>query len=107
VNRLIDVKTATGAPIDDARNYTVATLDFLVQGGDDLGWAMKQIPSERIELNAGPTVRDAAEAHIARLGVIQAPQSPLVDSAQPRLVILKEYPQPKKASSRRSRARRR
>ncbi len=107
VNRLIDVKTATGAPIEEASNYTLATLDFLVQGGDDLGWVMKQIPSERVELNAGPTVRDAAEAHIGRLGVIQSPQSPLVDSAQPRLIILKEYPQPKKASPRRSRTRRR
>jgi 2',3'-cyclic-nucleotide 2'-phosphodiesterase (5'-nucleotidase family) len=59
-HRLVSVEVA-GRPLDDAKTYTVATLDFLVSGGD--GYAQfKGLPDERTGLLARDALRACAES---------------------------------------------
>ncbi len=96
INRLIDVKlksvklkkgSRANPPLNDSKLYTVAIPDFLVSGGDDMGWFMAQIPKERILLNAGGTIRDAVEEFLIRAGTLNSPDRPLVDPRNPRIRI--------------------
>ncbi|MCM2323788.1 MAG: bifunctional metallophosphatase/5'-nucleotidase [Oligoflexia bacterium] len=88
VNRLIDVRLADGSKIVDEKTYTLATVDFLVTGGDDVGWALLQIPAER-QTQVDILIRDAAVQHIqtvfAKTGPLNSPRAPLVDEGNPRV----------------------
>ncbi len=94
INRLVEAKLADGKPIQDDANYTVATIDFLVTGGDDMGWFMKQIPDSRKELNVGIFARDALVAHLKGLalkngGPINSVEHPVYDAQNPRFTFVK------------------
>lgn len=108
-NRLIGATFEDGRPIEDKKTYRLATLDFLVLGGDGLGWPMSQIPQERIEMAGGGMLRDAVEVHIHKLGVVNATDAPLIDPAHPRILFVKEAPRTGKTgkkSGKRSRRKR-
>jgi 2',3'-cyclic-nucleotide 2'-phosphodiesterase (5'-nucleotidase family) len=91
VNRLLDVELDDGSPIIDDRHYKLATLDFLINGGDDLGWIMEQLPASR---QAQPTglLRDIVVQHLktlAQAGPINPVDHPIIDPANPRLRFVK------------------
>lgn len=83
LDRLIAVTLPDGSPIEDTKQYTLATIDFLVSGGDSLGWFMNGIPKERITQMAGPVMRDAVLAYLKKVNLNQ----PLVDPENPRLTL--------------------
>jgi 5'-nucleotidase len=85
INRLLDARLADGSRIRNERIYTLATVDFLVQGGDDMAWAMSRVPQSRVELDAGGLLRDAVIEHLSRTGPVNTLDRPLVDPANPRL----------------------
>lgn len=96
INRLIDITTPNGNRIEDSKMYTLTTLDFLVTGGDDMGWAMKSIPKERKTLDAGfGWMRDAVETVLSHQREILAPTD---------IRIYQEAP-PKRVSSRKRKRR--
>lgn len=85
VNRVLDIRLENGKHLDPARLYTMATLDFVAMGGDDLSWSMSQIPRQRINFDTGILARDAISEHIQTLGTLNTPEAPLVLKDQPRL----------------------
>lgn len=85
VNRLLDLRLPTGEPLVAHRFYTLATLDFLVTGGDDLAWPMSKIPLDRIKITSGPLVRDALVQYITQNGPLNSWDHPLLDRSHPRL----------------------
>jgi 5'-nucleotidase len=92
LDRLIDVKLADGSPIEDGKLYTVGTLDFLVSGGDSLGWFMKRLPKDRVDIMAGPVLRDAVIDHLKTLmrtqpEGINSASHPIVDPDHPHLIL--------------------
>ncbi|MCM2277466.1 MAG: 5'-nucleotidase C-terminal domain-containing protein [Oligoflexia bacterium] len=87
INRLIEARLADGSPIKDEKSYTLATVDFLVTGGDDVGWAMQQVPAER-QLHTDWLIRDAVAQHIRKLSEskpVNSPGQELMDPANPRV----------------------
>lgn len=94
LNRLIELTLADGTPIDDQKTYTVATVDFLVSGGDSLGWFMSRLPKAHITLMAGPILRDAVITYLKKRAEIDgegldSEKRPLVDANRPRLILEK------------------
>ncbi len=94
MDRLIEVTLANGEPIGEGKLYTVATIDFLVSGGDSLGWFMKGIPKERIVQMAGPILRDAVMDYLRKQTAnaatgLNSETRPLVRAEAPRLVLEK------------------
>ncbi|MBC7385832.1 MAG: bifunctional metallophosphatase/5'-nucleotidase [Cryobacterium sp.] len=90
LDRLIEATFSNGNPIEDSKIYTVATLDFLVGGGDGLGWFMSRIPKDRITPVAGPVLREAVVAYLkktTRPEGLNSASEPLVDPAHPRLIL--------------------
>jgi hypothetical protein len=83
------VEFASGLEIDDKAQYTLALPDFCAEGGDDLLWVMSQIPKERIQLIAGPMVREALEAYLAKNSPVNTKERPLVQPGNPRVVFEK------------------
>src|SRR5206468_4201602 len=81
LNRLLGATLEDGRPIQDSGNYTLATMDFLVTGGDDMGWAMDRVPQSRKQLNAGGLVRDAIVEYLGKHSPVNTVSAPLVDSA--------------------------
>ncbi len=97
-DRVLSLTLADGSSIQEAKLYRIATVDFLVKGGDDFGWFMKQIPASRITLESGKTIRDAFIAHVKKLsarGSLNSVSEPVVDPKNPRLVL--ETPHGKKS----------
>jgi 5'-nucleotidase len=92
VDRILSLTLPNGDPIQMDRIYTLGLSDFLVTGGDDLGWAMSQIPPERIQMNTGILARDALVQYIEFQKELNTPQRPLIDPNHPRLVIEKHRP---------------
>jgi 5'-nucleotidase len=92
INRLLDVQTAGGQPIDDHKQYTLATIDFLVSGGDDYSWGMRQIP-EAHRKNTGIMMRESVADYIRKLSAQQnglnSAEHPLVNPSEPRMVFEK------------------
>lgn len=89
VNRLIDVKFDDGQPIYPDQMYSLAVLDFIAAGGDDLAWMMSQIPRERIQLNTGILGRDALIQLIKAKKKINSLDQPLFDPSRPRLKFVR------------------
>ncbi len=88
--------------VKDDRTYVLATIDFLANGGDDLGWVMAQIPKDRFQLDHGIVMRDAFIQHIATLKDLNSAAQPLIDPANPRLVFEKTTRKSGKAKGKRS-----
>ena len=62
-----------GAPLDEARRYTVATNDFLARGSD--GYTMFRDAEHLVRDYDGPLMANEVMAYIRRLGAVQ----PIVD----------------------------
>lgn len=89
INRLKEVRLSNGDLVEDKRIYTLATVDFLVTGGDDMGWAMSQISKDRIQLTASGLIRDVVQEYLGKAGVLNTEDKPLVNPKKPRLVFVK------------------
>lgn len=89
VNRILDIRQENGSPLKDSQFYTLATVDFLVTGGDDMEWIMSQIPKERIQLDAGGLIRNAVIDFISQSGPLNSIDHPLVNPKKPRFVLVK------------------
>lgn len=90
-NRLLEVRLADGSPIKPEKTYTLATIDFLVTGGDDVGAIMEKIPAER-QIHSDWLIREAAVKYLRKLaaaGPINSIERPLYDPANPRMVFSK------------------
>lgn len=87
-DRLIEARLEDGTLIEDSKRYSVATIDFLVQGGDSFGWFMNSIPKERVVLAAGPILRDAIVSYIGSFkDDLNSEKNPLFNPADPRLKL--------------------
>ncbi len=84
-NRLLDVRLSQGSKLDPNQLYTLATLDFLTTGGDDLAWPISQIPADRIRVSTGLMARDALIQYIEQQKEINTTEHPLLDPKHPRL----------------------
>jgi 5'-nucleotidase len=88
MDRLIEAALINGSPIEDNKRYSVATIDFLVQGGDRMGWFMSTIPTHRVTQNAGPVLRDVFISYIKKLGhSLNSEAMPAIDPKNPRFVF--------------------
>ncbi len=65
VNRLLSLRDDQGNQIINKKFYTLATTDYLIFGGDDLSWIMKQIANSEIDRKSGGLVRDAFMDYLA------------------------------------------
>jgi 5'-nucleotidase len=83
--RLISVQTENGKEIQDHRMYTLATFDFLLNGGDDWSWVTNRIPKKRISKEFGAYCRDIVADHLRKVGVVNTRAHPLVKPADPRI----------------------
>ena len=83
-NRLVDIRTSDGKPLDDNRVYTIATFDFLVSGGDDMGFVMLKIPKKDVSIRGG-YCRDVVAEYLRHFKVINTHAHPLVDPKHPRV----------------------
>jgi 5'-nucleotidase len=88
-NRLVEITTTDGKPIIDDQEYTIATFDFLVTGGDDLGFVMKKIPKKDILLGKTGYSRDIVVDYLQGFKVINTKEHPLVDPSHPRVEFVK------------------
>lgn len=112
LDRLIEVTLEGGVPIEDGKTYTVGTIDFLVSGGDSLGWFMSGIPKDRTVVMAGPVLRDSVIAYLkkrdeAEPAGLNSELAPIVDPNRPRLVLEKREEKKRQKSSTPRRRRRR
>ena len=105
MRRLQSVALEDGTEIRDDAKYTLATLDFLLTGGDDLGWAMLKIPQDRQD-PPSMLLRDAVLERIKKvsaLGPINSFERPIIDPKDPRMKF--EKPAGKKGKGSRKRGR--
>ena len=86
-NRILEIKTSDGKDLNDDQYYTVATFDFLVNGGDDLVWFMKRVPEEDIFRQKAEYCRDIVSNYLKRAKVINTVAHPLVDPKNPRVTF--------------------
>jgi 5'-nucleotidase len=87
VNRMLELRLEDGSEIQDSKMYTLATLDFLLTGGDDLSWIMLKIPQDRQEPPVA-LVRDAVIQRmklLAASGPLNTVDHPLIDPVNPRM----------------------
>jgi 5'-nucleotidase len=75
-NRVTEVTLANGQPLDSAAAYRVATVDFLVTGGEGLDAVMKEIPAERVKIDYTRPIR---ELLIDAIKAMPQPLAPKVD----------------------------
>jgi 5'-nucleotidase len=104
-NRTLSLELEDGSTLQDDKQYTLATLDFLLNGGDDLGWIMSQLPADRQEAPA-MLLRDAVILQmktLAQKGPINSVNHPIIDPASPRL----KFEKPKEKGKGKHRKRRR
>jgi len=85
VNRLIEVKLSDGRKVKDNEHYKLATIDFIVLGGDDMNWVMSKIPEHNIQLAAAGLIRDVVADYIASRSPINSDKEPLVDKRKSRI----------------------
>ena len=85
--RLVKIETSDGKPIEDKRMYTVATFDFLVNGGDDMHWFMSQIPKKNINKKTAAYARDLVVDYLKKVKHFNTAEHPLVDPKNPRVIF--------------------
>jgi 5'-nucleotidase len=93
INRLVNAHLSNGETIEPNQYYTLATLDFLVEGGDDMGWILKQIPKQRVTPSS-ILIRDTTLAFMKKIaaaqgGTLNSLEHPLADSSHPRIEFTK------------------
>ena len=86
-NRVVEIKTEDGKNLKDDQYYTVATYDFLVNGGDDLVWFMKRVPEKNISRKFSAYCRDIVSDYLKRAKVLNTADHPLVDPKNPRVTF--------------------
>lgn len=84
-DRLIDVLSLNGAPLNPDALYSLAIPDFLVHGGANLSWVMSQIPSDRITWSIGLNTRDAVAKYLEFKQEINTADQPLVQPTARRI----------------------
>lgn len=85
--RLVKIETSDGKPILDQKTYTVATFDFLVNGGDDLHWFMDQVSKKNIKSVGGVFCRDLLVDYLKSHSKFNTLEHPLVDPKNPRVIF--------------------
>jgi 5'-nucleotidase len=76
-----------GAPLDPARQYRIATNDYLAQGGDGLATLIGRLPPERVRLlPERPLLRDVLIAFVRDRGELSPPPGGrlIVEGAEPK-----------------------
>lgn len=86
--RLVSLRRASGEELEDSKVYRVATFDFLVNGGDDLGWFFSMIPERSIRRELTGYCRDLVTEYLKREKRINTKERPLVDPEHPRIRFL-------------------
>jgi 5'-nucleotidase len=89
MDRFVGVTLPDGTPLKKGRFYRVAIPDFLLSGGDDMGYAMSMVPKSRITPEGGTYMRDAIIAKLARMDSVNTSEQPLVRPEAPRVVYVK------------------
>ncbi len=84
-NRLLDVRKSNGDALIPQQYYTLATVDFIVAGGDDMKWPMSKIPRDRVQPDTGTLIRDALVQYVEKSGPINTETHPMVDPEHPRI----------------------
>lgn len=86
INRLLDIRLANGKPISDHETYQLATIDFLVSGGDDVGWILKKIPKNRT-IFTSTLIRNATLQYMKEIA--EKSGNLVYDPKHPRLIFEK------------------
>jgi 5'-nucleotidase len=86
-NRLLGIERSDGSPVRDDDEYTLATLDFVIQGGDYMGWPFSQIPPDRIRYTS-VLARDALVQLLEQRQHIKSDSGSLAPGARPRLIFV-------------------
>ncbi len=89
-DRLLEIRTASGALIEDRKKYRLATFDFLLNGGDDLAWFVKRIKEKAISRNFSGYCRDLVSDYIRKEKRINLQDRPLVNPRDPRIEFVRE-----------------
>jgi 5'-nucleotidase len=103
IDRIRGIELSDGTSIRDEKLYRLATIDFLVNGGDDLGFAMRQVPSARVRKIPNGLVRQVVENFLARRSPLNTDSTPALNPAEPRMILVK----PEAKSGRRKKGKRR
>lgn len=85
IKRLISVKTADGKELSDSKMYSLATPDFLVSGGDYMGFAFGKLKAEQIQAGAWGYMRDVFVAYLKKHSPVQVPGNLAYDENNPRV----------------------
>ncbi len=86
VNRTLQITEEDGTPLQSSKIYTLATTDYLAQGGDDLGWIMARIRGETTRpLESFGLLRDAVVKRLQAHASTILAFDPLTDT--PRTVL--------------------
>lgn len=89
-----ELRLDDGRPLDDTAEYTVATSDFLAQGGDDFG-VLSPLPPGSLTIDEdGPIMRDLVADELRRRGPVIAGDRSLFDPEHPRVVLPRPRPFP-------------
>jgi 5'-nucleotidase len=84
-DRLLEIRTSEGVPLEDSRVYRVATFDFLVNGGDDLSWFFSRVPQRAIHREQAGYCRDLVTEYLKSHRKVNSLDAPLVRPDQPRI----------------------
>lgn len=87
-NRVVEITKLDGTPIDDEKEYTVATFDYLVSGGDNMAWFMSRVPKSKIKPSEAGYCRELVADYLRKKKVINTPEEPLLDPKRPRLILV-------------------
>ncbi len=86
-NHVSELVQSDGKELKDDQFYTVATYDYLVNGGDDMKWFMDQIPKNHILKKSTGYARDLMMDYLKKVKVINTSEKPLLDPKSPRILI--------------------
>jgi 2',3'-cyclic-nucleotide 2'-phosphodiesterase (5'-nucleotidase family) len=71
LNRLLDVTLADKTPLTPHKQYQLATIDFLVTGGDDLKWVMQHLNMEKRMHDTGIHSQEAFLRYLKKIKNLQ------------------------------------
>jgi len=66
-DRVLEVRLSTGEPLVPGRRYLVATIDFLVEGGDYTRAALSSLTADRIRTGVEKSLRRVVEEYVRNL----------------------------------------
>lgn len=86
-DRVLEIRLANGLPIQPNKMYTLATLDFLITGGDGMGPVFASMAPSQIQLNAAGSLRELVQNYLRHKGILNTTEQPCLDPNHPRLRI--------------------